>query len=362
MFINTRDVHRQTLITSSRIPQWDCSTCLHPRLSHAAATKSRASSLTYTRERSDSRNSSLAVRVPLPARLASEREVPHPLQVLISHHFQMTPLLRWVFLLVLVGCAASIPSALVDDACVLLCHPRTRSSPEGVCELRRAQSGSVLDLARIIVSRCLKLCNHRQPSYARVSCFALRSFLGVRRGCHCPSTRFMRTSARIPSLVDELAEDVVFSSLGGVVISALHAALLREDADTEGYDLVVDYYGSGSRLAQDAEDEGPKRHDVEQPPMGINGHGTVLLQNERTDSNALSGFSEGEDDINWKQWCMEQCNIGRGGKACNCDILPWFSPRTVRRHVEEEVTRRSSHGRAWIYISCRLIGPMGQLG
>lgn len=260
---------------------------------------------------------------PLPTRLASEREVPHPLHVLISHHFQMTPPLRWVFLLVLVGCAASIPLPLANDACVLLCHPRARSSLEGVCELRGAQSGSVLDLARIIVSRCLKLCDHQQPSSARVSCFALRSFLGARRGCHCPSTHVMRTDASIPSLVDELAEDVVSFSFGGVVISALYAPLLREDVDAEGYGLIVDDYEFGSRLAHDAENEKPKkRHDVEQPSTGINGHGTILLQGEQTDGNAGSDSFEGDDDVDWEQWCMHQCNIGLGGDACNCDIIP----------------------------------------
>ncbi|XP_032682451.1 uncharacterized protein LOC116849423 [Odontomachus brunneus] len=234
----------------------------------------------------------------------------------------MTPPLRWVFLFVLVGCATSIPLPFVNDACVLLCHPRARSSPEGVCELRGAQSGSVLDLARIIVSRCLKLCDHQQPSSARVSCFALRSFLGTRRGCHCPSTHVMRTNARIPSLVDELAEDVVSLSFGEIVISALHAALLREDVDAEGHDLIVDDYESGSRLAHDAENEKSKQHDVEQPPTGNNGHGTILLQGEQTDSNAGSDSFVGDDDVDWEKWCMHQCNIGLGGNACNCDIIP----------------------------------------
>lgn len=55
-------VYRQALITSSRIPQWACSVLLCPCLSHAAAMKSHSVSLECTEARSDSRNSSLAVR------------------------------------------------------------------------------------------------------------------------------------------------------------------------------------------------------------------------------------------------------------------------------------------------------------
>lgn len=360
MFINTRDVHRQALITSSRIPQRDCSICLYPRSSNRPATKSRSDSLTYTRERSDSRNSSLVVRAPLPTWLASEREVPHPLQVLISHHFQMTPSLRWVFLLALVGCAASIPSRFVDDACVLLCHPRTRSSPEGVCELRGVQSGSVLDQARIIVSRCLKLCDRQLTSSVRASCFALTSFLAAHRECRCSSTDAMRTNVNIPSLVDELAEEVVSSSpLGKIVISALHTALLHKDVEpADGYDLIADHHESGS-LAHGTETKNTKQHDVEQPPINVNSNYTArLMEDDQSDTTAASGNSDEDDNVDWEMWCMEQCNNGHGGDACRCDIIPWFSPHTVREYVEEEVTgSSSSRGRAWIYISCRVNRP-----
>ncbi|XP_014473581.1 PREDICTED: uncharacterized protein LOC106743869 [Dinoponera quadriceps] len=236
----------------------------------------------------------------------------------------MTPPLRWVFLLALVGCAASIP--LVDDACVLLCHPRARSSPEGVCELRGAQSGSVLDLARIIVSHCLKLCDRQLQSSVRDSCFALRSFFGAYRGCRCRSTPVMPTNVKIRSLVNELAEDVAFSSpLGELVISALHAALLREDADAEGYDLIVDDRESGGRLAHDAENEKPRRHVLEQPPVDNGyGHGRVRPQGgDRTDNTAASdSLDEDDDNVDWELWCMEQCNSGQGGDACRCDIVP----------------------------------------
>lgn len=215
----------------------------------------------------------------------------------------MTPSLRWVFLLALVGCAASIPSPLVDDACVLLCHPGVRSSPEGVCELRGAQSGSVLDLARITISRCLKLCDHQLPSSVRVSCSALRLFLGACRGCRCPSTlHVMRTDEKIPSLVDELAMEVVSSSpLGAIVITVLHEALFREDAGSaDGYDLIADDYESGGRLAHHADNEKPKRPNVEQPPMDIDGHDVVrLLQNDQTDSE-VSDYEE--DQADWALW------------------------------------------------------------
>ncbi|EFN79404.1 uncharacterized protein LOC105187831 [Harpegnathos saltator] len=218
----------------------------------------------------------------------------------------MTPPLRWVFLLALVGCAASVPSPPVDDACVLLCHPRARSSPEGVCELRAAQSGSVLDQARIIVSRCLKLCDHRLPSSVRVSCSTLRSFLGAFRGCRCSSSRVMRSNARVSSLVDELAEEIVSSSpLGEIVIFVLHAALSREDAGAEGNGPIVDDYEAASRPIRDAEDEKPRRYDAEQPAVDVDRHdgGTVRLQADQTqDTNAASSSSEDDDSVDWGTW------------------------------------------------------------
>ncbi|XP_015177008.1 PREDICTED: protein DDB_G0268328, partial [Polistes dominula] len=28
------------------------------------------------------------------------------------------------------------------------------------------------------------------------------------------------------------------------------------------------------------------------------------------------------DEIDWDMWCMAQCDIGHGGSACECDIIP----------------------------------------
>lgn len=39
------------------------------------------------------------------------------------------------------------------------------------------------------------------------------------------------------------------------------------------------------------------------------------------------GFSRSSNsnlyEIDWEKWCKEQCSVGNGGAACNCDILPF---------------------------------------
>ena len=32
--------------------------------------------------------------------------------------------------------------------------------------------------------------------------------------------------------------------------------------------------------------------------------------------------STDETSVDWDRWCMNQCDNGKGGSACNCDIIP----------------------------------------
>lgn len=244
----------------------------------------------------------------------------------------MTPPFQWVCLLALVGCAVSAPAPFAGDACALLCHPVPRSFPEGVCEFRRIQSGSVLDQARIIVCRCLKLCDHQQSFTEGFSCHALISLLGSQLGsreCRCSSYP-ISTNAEISSLVNKLAEDVVLAisssspSLKERLIRALQATLLDyaqlENVDVEAVSLVDD--SRSDRLAHEAEDVKLDRDDIEQHPMDIDDEGAELPEDDRKDTSSPSDSSE-ESAVDWEQWCMSQCNNGHGGNACRCDLIPW---------------------------------------
>lgn len=230
----------------------------------------------------------------------------------------MTPPLRWVFLLALVGrYAASVPTPVTVDACVSLCHPAARPSPEGVCELRAAQS--VLDQARVIVSRCLNLCDRQPPEFSavRVSCHALRSLLGDLRGCRCPSTDATMSicASVVPaSLVNELAVDVVTaispSALGGRVICALREALAL-DLGAEGIGLAA-----GCTPDRPPEDAVKPDRREERPPADRDDHRSL-----DGDQKTTTASSE-ETTIDWDEWCMNQCKNGCGGNACRCDIIP----------------------------------------
>lgn len=182
-----------------------------------------------------------------PSRLAWNAESYIPFRILISHHFQMTPTFYWVFLLALVGRAASMPQPLVVDACALICNPGAETEsererdpklypryPKVDCKL---QSDSEEHQAWVIASHCLKLCN-RELSYAsEANCFAMRSSLGANLGCYCeaftplsPNTMRLHESWRLNFLVKELAADILnviaISPLDKMILCDIHKEML----------------------------------------------------------------------------------------------------------------------------------------
>ncbi|XP_011872119.1 PREDICTED: uncharacterized protein LOC105564400 [Vollenhovia emeryi] len=165
----------------------------------------------------------------------------------------MTPTFRWVFLLAMVGRAASVPRPLVVDACALLCNPGAETEsererdpnlfpryPKVNCKL---QSGSDEHQSWIIASHCLKLCSYDLSISSEVNCFALRSSLGASLGCYCealtplsPNTMRLHESWRLDFLVKQLAEDIVTnilnSPLDTIILCELHEELFKNQTDT----------------------------------------------------------------------------------------------------------------------------------
>ncbi|XP_072762240.1 uncharacterized protein [Anoplolepis gracilipes] len=159
----------------------------------------------------------------------------------------MTPTFSWVFLLALVGRAASMPQPLVVDACALICNPGAETEaererdpvlypryPKVNCKL---QSDSEEQQAWIITSQCLKLCNSELSLQMEANCFALRSSLGANLGCYCeamtplsPNTMRLHESWRLNFLVKELANDILNtlydSPLDMLIICEIHEELL----------------------------------------------------------------------------------------------------------------------------------------
>ncbi|KAL6263359.1 hypothetical protein P5V15_006154 [Pogonomyrmex californicus] len=162
----------------------------------------------------------------------------------------MTPTFRWVFLLALVGRAASVPRPLVVDACALLCNPGAETESERARDPElfprypkvncRLQSESDEHQAWVLASHCLKLCGVELSIPSEVNCFAMRSSLQANLGCYCdaltplsPNTMRLHESWRLNFLVKEIAADILevilSSPLDTIILCELHEELFKNN-------------------------------------------------------------------------------------------------------------------------------------
>lgn len=328
--------------------------------------------------RSDSRNSSLAIH-PLPISRHRNAELRIPFRILISHHFQMTPTFRWVFLLALVGRAASVPRPLVVDACALLCNPGAETEsererdpvqfpryPKVNCKL---QSDSDKHQAWIIASHCLKLCNNELSIPSEVNCFALRSSLAAHLGCYCealtplsPNTMRLHESWRLNFLVNELADDILNaildSPLDTYILCEIHQELFKdvnlrrgtlvnkcESQKAENVNISIPQREERSAeeevtILSPALEEPIDHPDMHEPIDEV----TVETETDATDEpkddvphqtedkllhhKLFSPMPEQEDPhqdedfehylSDWNQVCEKMCRYERGNKFCQC--------------------------------------------
>ncbi|XP_070150474.1 uncharacterized protein [Polyergus mexicanus] len=207
----------------------------------------------------------------------------------------MTPTFCWVFLLALVGRAASMPQPLVVDACALICNPGAETEsererdpklypryPKVNCKL---QSDSEEHQAWVLASHCLKLCNRELTFASEANCFALRSSLGANLGCYCeaftplsPNTMRLYESWRLNFLVKELANDILnviaHSPLDKIILCNIHEELFSniQLAKTKNGNLVSCYNktSASSKLEERASESLPipaAVHDTKQEPI-----------------------------------------------------------------------------------------------
>lgn len=285
-----------------------------------------------------------------PSRLAWNAESYIPFRILISHHFQMTPTFCWVFLLALVGRAASMPQPLVVDACALICNPGAETEsererdpklypryPKVNCKL---QSDSEEHQAWVIASHCLKLCNRELTFASEANCFALRSSLGANLGCYCeaftplsPNTMRLYESWRLNFLVKELANDILNvianSPLDKIILCNIHEELFSniQLAKTENGNLVSCYNEtSASRKSNETASESLPA------PSAL--HGTAedtgdwrdaIAENTTPHSEDLSTHGRGRRD---NHRTMENENQPEEG----------HTEENTEEHIEEPVT------------------------
>lgn len=228
--------------------------------------------------------------------------------ILISHHFQMTPLVWWVLLAMLFGHARIVPARtyIFDNACVVFCRAENLSVNEDevhvisqlVEEGRRGRE--VDDLLN-------KLCLESVES--RHFCHNIFKYLRDRQRCDC------RTISPPLSLNDREKESIDRLR----ILNKLSDKFQRSQ--------------QASQQQQQQKQEGQRQEEqhlmMAKMTMTVNGRDIskdenfvprILDVNNQQASSAPN--PSGSDEIDWDMWCMAQCNIGHGGSACNCDIIP----------------------------------------
>lgn len=274
----------------------------------------------------------------------------------------MTPLFCWVFLLALVGRAASMPAPLVNDACALVCNPGAETEgererrerdpiqypryPKGICKL---QSSTDQDQARVLVSYCLKLCANELSDAAELNCFVLRSSFESHLGCYCPAlvplspnTMRLHENWRITHLVNELSRDLVStiftSPIEQTVICELHREVFPDSTNTGGQigtkcrAQATDT--SGKHTKRDYSFMNRLKDSIRQQGRGddiVNVHPNVLEKNMEDKLNEERNEEEAQQDepvINLKSmkdangyeiFCNQQCKTDNPHHDCRCE-------------------------------------------
>ncbi|CAL7950440.1 unnamed protein product [Xylocopa violacea] len=225
----------------------------------------------------------------------------------------MTPPPRWVLLAFLLAVAAAHP---VEHACVRLCRARD-TSPEftGGCQhqQRRVLQSSggrfpIQHLFRLCLTPCHGAATLDSPMYdGTEACRTFREALIERQGCSCddPSDEGNGTLDEPRRRVEDIEEDQwerntlrkLEEELALAPVGVLHRSESRSK-DHPGYTMKI-VQVKGEKLMQlDHEDVG--------------GSSTVSPVGDPWPTTS----------VDWESWCLIQCNNGRGGNACNCDILP----------------------------------------
>ncbi|KAG7188767.1 hypothetical protein KM043_008385 [Ampulex compressa] len=273
---------------------------------------------------------------------------------------KMTPLTRWVFLVPLLGLAASLPAEIRDDACVWLCHAQDSSEEHGGrgCSHERIVPQSDSDRSQEWRLLCLIPCRETGgdlPVFdGSRDCFELRRALITARECSCWPRKAERRPLdhRFGEYVDLNAitwrgVDWLRSLLEGLQRLKRSGASLKE-ARAAGSMEVFDWKrvlegrveGSSrfrSVLAPNlvVKKDGPPGGPVEVPgveevdDMGMEEEEEeeeeveVDVGNKETHTGTTKDPNSSEEGhIDWEMWCMAQCDNGQGGSACNCDIIP----------------------------------------
>ena len=252
----------------------------------------------------------------------------------------MTPLARWVLLALLLAGAGARTD---EHACVRLCRAQNRGlEMTGVCDHQQKlvpqSSGGRYPTHRLF-RLCLAPCaGAGYPSTEPLvfdsshTCRSFRESLIRRRACLCPDPRDDETrnleredsprlegSSKDPEQhepKDSGAAEGLLSSSGNIVgdkaVRIIKKSIngLEEQQGSKIKDLFE--AEMKSLVAEANKVDGEEMEALED---------RVIEKLNSDDLIARADTSE-EPAVDWDQWCMAQCDNGRGGSACNCDIIP----------------------------------------
>ncbi|XP_078053358.1 uncharacterized protein LOC144478881 [Augochlora pura] len=232
----------------------------------------------------------------------------------------MTPLPRWVLLALLLAGVGAHPG---EHACVRLCLAAKRISgtARGCHEHRRLvlqSSGGRLPSHQQLFSLCLNPCGEPGSPNSRqfdssVICRDYRQSLIRDYDCHCD--RKTKNRRDLEADAENLLQDVDRHSQRRSSILDLLAKGVDDrvlvPADP------VDYW----RSIVPSKDKMQLAKENGEDHLGIRARldpkETFNLSQENPDA-----ADSAESPVDWDLWCIAQCDNGRGGSACNCDLIP----------------------------------------
>lgn len=243
--------------------------------------------------------------------------------VSISHHFQMTPLPRWVLLSLLLATVAAHP---VHHACVHLCHARNTTSPEitGVCDHHRdhlvLQSGAARSPNLFVL--CLTPCHGAaSPDTLRYDdtpvCRAFRESLVKRHRCPCRHVDRDERARKLDG--EEVEEEEEEKENRRRWAEELERYRLNEIDGSVS--KKIDERWSVALLPSVGDQRGIEEN-VSGRSVQVEIDTSSMEKNATADNLSPNDSPVDEDSMDWDLWCISQCDNGKGGSACHCDIIP----------------------------------------
>lgn len=213
---------------------------------------------------------------------------------------------------------ATVAAHPVRHACVRLCHARNTAEITGVCGHHRdLQSGA--GRPPNLFALCLTPC-HGAPDTIRYDgspvCRAFRESLVKRHGCSCRRVDRDERAGDLHEQMEEEEEEVEEDEKQKRLKQIDGATSKHRTIDDRRFWSVASV-GDRRGIEEEKEEEELSERSVE---MEMDEAWSV--EKNATAGNLSPDSPMDEDSMDWDLWCVSQCDNGKGGSACHCDIIP----------------------------------------